>query len=154
MQNLHKFRNYKSIVQHVCFCVNRKCKITYFYVTNNPLRLNVTFFSLCGLLQRICSILCRSTIKMATISRGYANLLPPWSFKITLSYIIHVLVLYQGDVFVCRFEKVTSQGPIKLKPKHHIDSNSLHDTLQSVVCIPSPTFHRNHSSACTSRYCF
>jgi hypothetical protein len=134
MQNLHKFRNYKSIVQHVCFCVNRKCKITYFYVTNNPLRLNVTFFSLCGLLQRICSILCRSTIKMATISRGYANLLPPWSFKITLSYII--------------------QGPIKLKPKHHIDSNSLHDTLQSVVCIPSPTFHRNRSSACTSRYCF
>jgi hypothetical protein len=53
---------------------------------------------------------------MATISRGYANLLPPWSFKMTLSYIIHVLVLYQGDVFVCRFEKVTSQGPIKLKP--------------------------------------
>ena len=68
---------------------------------------------------------------MATISRGYANLLPPWYFKMTLSYIIHVLVLYQGDVFACRFEKVTSQGPIKLKPKHHIDPNSLHDTLQS-----------------------
>jgi hypothetical protein len=44
IQNLHKFRNYKSIRQHVCFCVNRKCKITYFYVTNNPFRLNVTLF--------------------------------------------------------------------------------------------------------------
>ena len=38
--------------------------------------------------------------------------------------------------------------------EHHIDSNSLHDTLQSAVCIPSPTFHRNRSSACISRYCF
>jgi hypothetical protein len=71
--------------------------------------------SLCGLLQRFCSILCRSIIKMATISREYVNLLPPWYFKITLSYIIHVLVLYQGDVCVCRFEIVTNQGPIKLK---------------------------------------
>ena len=52
---------------------------------------------------------------MATISRGYVNLLPPWYFKITLSYIIHVLVLFQVDVFVCRFEIVTNQGPIKLK---------------------------------------
>ena len=52
---------------------------------------------------------------MATISRGYVNLLPPWYFKITLSYIIHVPVLYQDDVFVCRFEIVTNQGPIKLK---------------------------------------
>jgi hypothetical protein len=34
--------NYKSIRQHLCFCVDRKCKITYFYVTNNPFRLNVT----------------------------------------------------------------------------------------------------------------
>jgi hypothetical protein len=42
IQNLHKFRNYKSIRQHLCFCVDRKCKITYFYVTNNPFRLNVT----------------------------------------------------------------------------------------------------------------
>jgi hypothetical protein len=43
IQNLHKFRNYdKSIWQHLCFCVERKCKITYFYVTNNPFRLNVT----------------------------------------------------------------------------------------------------------------
>jgi hypothetical protein len=75
---------------------------------------------------------------MATISSGYANLLPPWYFKMTLCYIIHVLVLYQVDVFVCRFEKVTSQGPIKLKPKHHIDPNSLHDTLQSAVCITEP----------------
>jgi hypothetical protein len=49
-------------------------------------------------------LLCRSIVKMATISRGYVNLLPPWYFKITISYIIHVLVLYQGDVFVCRFE--------------------------------------------------
>jgi hypothetical protein len=32
-----------------------------------------------------------------------------------LSYIIHVLVLYQGDVFVCRIETVSNQGPIKLK---------------------------------------
>ena len=52
---------------------------------------------------------------MATILRGYVNLFPPWHFKITLSYIIHVLVLCQGDVFVCRFEIVTNQGPIKLK---------------------------------------
>ena len=52
---------------------------------------------------------------MATISRGSVNLLPLWYFKITLSYIIHVLVLYQGDVFICRFEIVTNQGPIKLK---------------------------------------
>ena len=52
---------------------------------------------------------------MATISRGYVNLFPLWYFKITLSYIILVLVLYQGDVFVCRFEIVTNQGPIKLK---------------------------------------
>ena len=52
---------------------------------------------------------------MATISRGYVNLRPPWYFKITLSYTMHVLVLYQGDVFVCRFEIVTNQGPIKLK---------------------------------------
>ena len=52
---------------------------------------------------------------MATISRGYVNLLPPWYFKITLNYSIHVPVLYQGDVFVCRFEIVTNQGPIKLK---------------------------------------
>ena len=52
---------------------------------------------------------------MATISRGYVNLLLPWYFKITLSYIIHVLSLYQGDVFACRFEIVTNQGPIKLK---------------------------------------
>ena len=52
---------------------------------------------------------------MATISRGYVNLLPPWYFKMTLSYIIHVLVLYQGDVFVYRFEIVTNQGPIRLK---------------------------------------
>jgi hypothetical protein len=44
IQNLHKFRNYKSIRQHLCFCVGRKCKITYFYVTNNLLRLNVTLF--------------------------------------------------------------------------------------------------------------
>jgi hypothetical protein len=28
---------------------------------------------------------------MATISRGYVNLFPPWYFKITLSYIILVL---------------------------------------------------------------
>jgi hypothetical protein len=43
IQTLHKFRNYdKSIWQHLFFCVERKCKITYFYVTNNPLRLNVT----------------------------------------------------------------------------------------------------------------
>jgi hypothetical protein len=68
-----------------------------------------------GLSKRFCSILCRSIIKMATISRGYVNLLPPWYFKITLSYIIHVPVLYQDDVFVCRFEIVTNQGPIKLK---------------------------------------
>ena len=68
-----------------------------------------------GLLQRFCSILCRSIIKMVTISRGSVNLLPLWYFKITLSYIIHVLVLYQGDVFICRFEIVTNQGPIKLK---------------------------------------
>ena len=47
--------------------------------------------SLGVLSQRFCSILCRSIIKMATISRGYVNLLPPWYFKITLSYIIHVL---------------------------------------------------------------
>ena len=52
---------------------------------------------------------------MVTISRGSVNLLPLWYFKITLSYIIHVLVLYQGDVFICRFEIVTNQGPIKLK---------------------------------------
>ena len=52
---------------------------------------------------------------MATILRGYVNLLPPWYFKTTLSYFIHVLVLYQRDVFVCRFEIVTNQGPIKLK---------------------------------------
>jgi len=71
--------------------------------------------SLCGLLQRFCPIVCQSIIKMATISRGYVNLLPPWYFKITLSYIIHVLVLYQGDVFVCWFEIVTNQGLIKLK---------------------------------------
>jgi hypothetical protein len=52
---------------------------------------------------------------MATISRGYVNLLPPWYFKITLSYIIPVLVLEQGDVFACRFEIVTNQGAIKFK---------------------------------------
>ena len=46
---------------------------------------------------------------------GYVNLLPPWYFKITLSYIIPVLVLDQGDVLVCRFEIVTNQGAIKLK---------------------------------------
>ena len=68
-----------------------------------------------GLLKRFCSILCRSIIKMATISRGYVNLLPLWYFKITLNYIIHVLVLFQAAVFVCRFEIVTNQGPIKLK---------------------------------------
>ena len=89
---------------------------------------------------------------MATISRGYVNLLPPWYFKMTLSYITHVLVPYQGDAFVCRFKIVTNQGPIKLKLKHHIDSNSLHDNLQSAVCIPSPTFHRNRSSSCTSLF--
>jgi hypothetical protein len=71
--------------------------------------------SLCGLLHRFCSILCRSIIKMATILWGYVNLLPPWYFKITLSYFIHVLVLYQGDGFVCRFQIVTNQGSIKLK---------------------------------------
>jgi hypothetical protein len=38
------------------------------------------------------------------VIRGYVNLFPPWYFKITLSYIILALVLYQGDVFVCRFE--------------------------------------------------
>jgi hypothetical protein len=42
IQNLHKFRNYNSIRQHLCVCVDRKCKITYFYVTNNPFRSNVT----------------------------------------------------------------------------------------------------------------
>jgi hypothetical protein len=47
IQNLHKFRNYKSIRQHLCFCVERKCKITYFYVTNNPCRLNVSIVVLC-----------------------------------------------------------------------------------------------------------
>jgi hypothetical protein len=52
---------------------------------------------------------------MATISMGYVNLLPPWYFKITLSYIIHVLVLYQVDVSVCRFDIVTNQGHFKLK---------------------------------------
>jgi hypothetical protein len=57
MQNLHKFRNYKSIRQHLCFCVNRKCKITYFYVTNNPLRLNVTLFFFVGLLVLTISLL-------------------------------------------------------------------------------------------------
>jgi hypothetical protein len=36
IQNLHKFRNYNSIRQHLWICVDRKCKITYFYVTNNP----------------------------------------------------------------------------------------------------------------------
>jgi hypothetical protein len=83
---------------------------------------------------------------MATISMGYANLLPPLYFKMTLSYIIHVLVLYQGDVFVCRFEKVTSQEPIKLKPKHHIDANSLHDTLQSAVCNLQSAYRAQHST--------
>jgi hypothetical protein len=34
--------DYKSIRQHLCVCVNRKCKITYFYVIYNPFRLNVT----------------------------------------------------------------------------------------------------------------
>ena len=112
IQNLHKFSNYKSIRQHLCFCVDRKCKITYFCVTNNPCRLNVTllFFG-----WSFTTILCRSLIKMATISRGYVNLFPPWYFKMTLSYIILVLVLYQGAVFVCQFEMVTNQGPIKLK---------------------------------------
>ena len=52
---------------------------------------------------------------MATISRGYVNLLPPWYFKITLSDIIPVFVLYQGDILACRFEIVTNQGAIKLK---------------------------------------
>jgi hypothetical protein len=42
IKNLHKFRNYESIRQHLCFCVDRKCKIAYFYVTNNSFRLNVT----------------------------------------------------------------------------------------------------------------
>jgi hypothetical protein len=55
-----------------------------------------------GLLQRFCSILCRSKIKMATISRGYVNLLPPWYFKITLSYIMHALVLYTRIMAVYR----------------------------------------------------
>jgi hypothetical protein len=45
----------------------------------------------------------------------YVNLLPPWYFKITLSYIIPVLVLEQGDVFACRFEIVTNQGAINFK---------------------------------------
>jgi hypothetical protein len=37
------------------------------------------------------------------------------AFHITLSNIMHVLVLYQCDVSVCRFEIVTNQGPIKMK---------------------------------------
>jgi hypothetical protein len=36
IQNLHKFRNYKSIRQHSCFCVDRKCKITYFSRSVQP----------------------------------------------------------------------------------------------------------------------
>jgi hypothetical protein len=31
-----------GIRQHLCFCVDRKWKITYFYVTNNHFRLNMT----------------------------------------------------------------------------------------------------------------
>jgi hypothetical protein len=42
IKHFHKFRNYKSIRQHLSFCVDRKCKITYFYVTNNPFRINVS----------------------------------------------------------------------------------------------------------------
>jgi hypothetical protein len=114
-QNLHKFRNYNSIRQHLWIISigNARLLTSMWLIT----LLGQTWHccSLCGLLQRFCSIVCWSIIKMATISRGYVNLLPAWYFKIALSYIIHVLVFYQGDAFVCRFEIVTNQGPIKLK---------------------------------------
>jgi hypothetical protein len=115
IQNLHKFRNYKSIRQHLCFVSIGYARLLTSMWLITLLGYTWHCCSLGVLSQRFCSILCRSIIKMATISRGYVNLRSPWYFKITLSYIIHVLVLYQGDVFVCRFEIVTNQGPIKLK---------------------------------------
>ena len=70
--NEYKISTNSEIIKHLCFCVDRKCKITYFYVTNNPFELNVTLLFLCGLLQRFCSLLLSAKTKTKVNERVVA----------------------------------------------------------------------------------
>jgi hypothetical protein len=84
-------------------------------------------------------------LSCTTISRGYVNLLPPWYFKMTLSYIIHVLVLYQGDAFVCRFEI----GPHKEQQYHVWPKRVISHIEVSNLAFPIDTKHKCLYHTCT-----